>query len=70
MGEANLTAREMEAMRLMCRHMTSGEIAKELFISENTVKFHKANILSKTGYEKSMDLVVYVLTKGWINPLY
>ena len=69
-GEASLTAREMEVLRLMCRHMTSGEIAEELFISESTVKFHKTNILAKTGYAKSMDLVVYVLTKGWINPMY
>jgi DNA-binding NarL/FixJ family response regulator len=69
-GEANLTAREMEVLRLMCRHMTSEEIAQELFISESTVKYHKTNILAKTGYAKSMDLVVYVLTKGWINPMY
>ena len=69
-GEVPLSARELEVLRLMCRHMTSEEIAKELFISVSTVKYHKKNILSKTGYAKSMDLVVYVLTKGWINPLY
>ena len=30
MGEAPLTEREMEVLRLMCRHMTSKEIAEEL----------------------------------------
>ena len=70
MGEAPLTVREMEVLRLMCKHMTSKEIAEELFISIGTVKYHKANILGKTGFAKSLDLVFYMLTKGWINPLH
>ena len=70
MGEVPLTIREMEVLRLMCKHMTSNEIAEELFISISTVKYHKANILGKTGFSKSLDLVFYMLTKGWINPLY
>ena len=70
MGEVPLTVREMEVLRLMCKHMTSSEIAEELFISVSTVKYHKANILGKTGFAKSLDLVFYMLTKGWINPLH
>ena len=70
MGEVPLTVREMEVLRLMCKHMTSAEIAEELFISTSTVKYHKANILGKTGFSKSLDLVFYMLTKGWINPLH
>ena len=31
-GEAPLTDREMEVLRLMCKHMTNKEIARELFI--------------------------------------
>ena len=50
--------------------MTSKEIANELFITERTVKFHKANMLSKTGFEKSIDLAFYMVSNGWINPLY
>ena len=69
-GEVPLTTREMEVVRLMCKHMTSKEIAEELFISISTVKYHKANILGKTGFSKSLDLVFHMLTKGWINPLH
>ena len=69
-GEAPLTDREMEVLRLMCKHMTSKEIAAELFISENTVKYHKANMLAKTGFTKSVDLAFYMISNGWINPLY
>ena len=69
-GEAPLTEREMEVLRLMCKHMTSREIAEELYISENTVKYHKANMLGKTGFSRSVDLAFYMITNGWINPRY
>lgn len=69
-GEAPLTDREMEILRLMCRHMTNKEIAAELFISEDTVKYHKKNMLAKTGFAKSVDLAFYMILNGWINPLY
>ena len=69
-GEAPLTDREMEVLRLMCKHMTTKEIAQELFISENTVKYHKMNMLGKTGFSKAVDLAFYMISNGWINPLY
>lgn len=68
MGEAPLTRREMEILRLVCRHMTNKEIGKELFISENTVKYHKANMLAKTGFSTAVDLAFYMISNGWINP--
>ena len=70
MGEAPLTEREMEILRLLCRHMTNKEIGEELFISENTVKYHKSNMLAKTGFSKAVDLAFYMIAKGWINPRY
>ena len=70
MGEAPLTEREMEVLRLLCKHMTNKEIAEELFISENTVKYHKSNMLAKTGFSKAVDLAFYMISKGWINPWY
>jgi len=70
MGEAPLTEREMEVLRLMCKNLTTREIAEELYISFDTVKYRKANILAKTGFTKSVDLVFHVISNGWINPLY
>jgi len=70
MGETPLTEREMDVLRLLCKHMTSKEIAEELFISENTVKYHKSNMLAKTGFAKTIDLAFYMISKGWINPRY
>lgn len=69
-GEVPLSDREMEVLRLMCKHMSNEEIANELFISESTVRYHKANMLAKTGFSKSMDLAFYMISNGFINPLY
>ena len=70
MGEAPLTEREMEVLRLLCKHMTNQEIASELFISEHTVKYHKSNMLAKTGFNKTVDLAFYLISNGLINPHY
>ena len=70
MGEAPLTEREMEVLQLLCRNMSNKEIADELFISENTVKYHKANMLAKTGFTKAVDLAFYLIEGGFINPMY
>jgi len=70
LGEAPLNEKEMEVLRLMCKNLTTKEIAEELFVSPDTVKYRKANILAKTGFTKSVDLVFHVISNGWINPLY
>lgn len=69
-GEAPLTEREMEVLRLLCKHMTNQEIADELFITDHTVKYHKSNMLAKTGFRKTVDLAFYMISNGLINPLY
>lgn len=45
-----LTAREINVLRLVCDGLEYGEVAEQLNISERTVKYHVSNILSKTGY--------------------
>ena len=69
-GKVTLTPREMEILRLMCKPMTNKEIEIELGISEGTVKFHKTNILTKTGFTNSIDLAFYAINHGLINPLF
>ena len=70
MGVAPLTRRELEVLRLICKNLTSEEIAEELLISVSTVKYHKANMLAKTGFTKTVELAFYMISNGWINPLY
>jgi len=69
-GETPLSEREMELLRLLCTHKSRAEIADELFISEKTVKRHVENMLAKTGFSSAVELMMYVVSNGWINPNY
>ena len=43
----HLTTREIDVLRLMADGKTNGDIARQLFVSQGTVKFHVKNILRK-----------------------
>ena len=42
-----LTTRELEILQLVARGSTNGEIARRLWVTEQTVKFHLSNIYRK-----------------------
>jgi DNA-binding NarL/FixJ family response regulator len=44
-----LTDRELEILRLVARGYTNGRIARELWVTEQTVKFHLSNTYRKLG---------------------
>jgi DNA-binding NarL/FixJ family response regulator len=44
-----LSARELEVLLLLDRHLSTVEIAQRLFISEHTVRSHVKNLMSKLG---------------------
>ncbi len=56
-----LTPREMEVLQHVAQGMNNREIAKALFISENTVKNHVRNILEKLHLHSRMEAVVYAV---------
>lgn len=56
-----LTERELEVLRLVARGMNNREIARELFISENTVKNHVRNMLEKLQLHSRMEAVMYAV---------
>jgi NarL family two-component system response regulator LiaR len=61
-----LTNREMEVLRLIARGMSNSDIAGELFISENTVKGHVSNILSKLQLADRTQAAVYAWEQGLV----
>ncbi|WP_420819997.1 response regulator [Sinosporangium album] len=62
-----LTDREMEVLRLVAKGMNNREIAKQLFISENTVKNHVRNILDKLQLHSRMEAVVYAVRERMLE---
>jgi DNA-binding NarL/FixJ family response regulator len=44
-----LTSRELEILRLAAQGLTNGRIARELWVTEQTVKFHLSNTYRKLG---------------------
>lgn len=56
-----LTSREQEVLELILQGKTNKHIAAELYISENTVKTHVKNILSKYGASSRTELISAIL---------
>jgi two-component system NarL family response regulator len=59
-----LTHREMEVLRAVAAGLSNQEIAKQLFISENTVKFHVHSILGKLGLTDRKEVAAYAREHG------
>jgi DNA-binding NarL/FixJ family response regulator len=56
-----LTERELDVLRLVARGLSNRDVAKRLYISENTVKNHIRNILEKLQLHSRMEAVVYAV---------
>ena len=64
----DLTARQMDVLRLLCEGQTIGEIVAELGIGERTVRSYLDEMLQKTGYPNRNRLVVAAVSKKLVVP--
>ncbi len=55
----DITNREQELLQRLLEGKSNAEIAGELYISLNTVKFHVRNILRKTGCKNRAELLAH-----------
>jgi len=62
-----LTERELEVLRFVAKGLNNREIAKQLFISENTVKNHVRNILEKLQLHSRMEAVMYAVREKLLD---
>jgi NarL family two-component system response regulator LiaR len=63
-GERILTERELVVLRLVAQGLSNAQIAEELCIAVNTVKFHLKNMLSKLGLENRTQMAAYAVHSG------
>ena len=59
-----LTAREMEVLRLIAQGHTNAEIADQLCVTERTVKAHVSNLLGKLHLSDRTQAAVYAWREG------
>ena len=64
---ARLTERELEVLRFVARGAQNREIARELFISENTVKNHVRNILDKLQMHSRVEAAMFAVRSHLIQ---
>ena len=62
-----LSDREIEILRLIAEGLPSKDIAERLFVSQNTIEFHRKRIMRKLGVTNMAQLVKEGFAKGYIK---
>jgi len=65
--EAGLTERELVILRAVARGLSNEAIAKELWVAEQTVKFHLTNIYRKLGVANRTEAARYAFEHGLVE---
>ncbi|MBM4294611.1 MAG: response regulator transcription factor [Deltaproteobacteria bacterium] len=61
-----LTIREREVLKLLAEGKKTLEIAEALYISPNTVRRHRSNIMEKLNIKSMADLLKYAISRDYI----
>ena len=61
-----LSERETEVLKLVAAGKANRDIASDLSVSENTIKFHLKNILQKLSVANRIEAVTYAIQHGLI----
>jgi DNA-binding NarL/FixJ family response regulator len=64
-GKSTLTEREKEILQLIVEGKTDQEIADQLFLGLNTIKFYRKGMLLKLDVPNTASLVAKALKMGW-----
>lgn len=63
-----LSAREIQVLRLIAMGRSNKEIAVILGVSANTVAVHRTNLMATLGIHKAAELVLIAVKKGLVSP--
>jgi DNA-binding NarL/FixJ family response regulator len=62
-----LTARELEILGHVAAGLSNGKIASELWVTEQTVKFHLSNVYRKLGLANRTEAAHYAYLNGLVG---
>lgn len=65
--QLDLSARELEVLKLICEGFTNEQIANQLNLSADTIKYHRSNIFSKTEVTNAAALVMFAIRNKLIE---
>lgn len=68
-NDPGLTRREVEILRLVANGLTNGEVARTLFVTEQTVKFHLSNIYRKLGVANRTEASRWAQLRGILSDI-
>jgi len=63
----NLTASEIEIVKMIANGLTTKEIASKRIISTHTVSTHRKNIFKKIAVSNASELIIHAIKAGWID---
>ncbi|MDY5152334.1 response regulator transcription factor [Actinotignum urinale] len=65
-GANQFNDREMQVLRLVCAGYPRKEIAKKMFLSENTIKSYISQLLAKSGFSSVARLALWAVSNGYV----
>ena len=63
-----LTPREAEVISLLSEGFSSRQVAEQLFVSENTIEYHRKQILRRLGARNNVHAVAIAIKRGLMPP--
>lgn len=63
----SFSERELEVLGLVCKGLSTKEIADKLFISSRTVEKHRANLMTKTDAKNIIEVIIYAVKHKLID---
>jgi len=66
-SQVQLTASEIEIVRLLSQGLTNKDIAKKKFLSVHTIMTHRKNIMRKLGASNASEMIMFAIRSGLID---
>jgi len=66
-SQVQLTASEIEIVRLLSQGLTNKDVAKKKFLSVHTIMTHRKNIMRKLGASNASEMIMFAIRSGLID---